>query len=111
MKIADSTADSSPSRGSADRQPPTSSATDSSPSLGSADRWPSTSLPAQDASDDAEEVAADVDPDDLTLLDLVADHKPTISSLTSNEDAVAYVDLMDALQLLGVDCVDAARIR
>ena len=29
--------------------------------------------------------------------------------MVSSDDAVAYVDLMDALQLLGVDTVDATR--
>ena len=61
------------------------------------------------AAGDVEEFAVHVDPDDLTLLELISDQKPVISSLVSIEDSVAYVDLMDALQLLGVDVVDATR--
>ena len=41
-------------------------------------------VPAQDAPDNVEERSVSVNPDDMSLLDLIADAKPSVSSLDSD---------------------------
>ena len=81
----------------------------STKSLSSEDKREPAPIPARDAANDVGEIAVRVDPEDQSLLDLIADEKPVISAMVSNDDAVAYVDIMDALQVLGVDTVAATR--
>ena len=66
---------------------------------GSDDVWvpPPPTVPARGAPEDVEEFAVHVDPDDLTLLELVSDQKPLVSNVVLPEHGVGYDELVDVL--------------
>ena len=68
-----------------------------------------TTVPAQEAPGDVEEFAVRVDPDNLSLVDLVNDVQPVVASIAPVEDAVTYGGLANVLQILGVGPVATKR--
>ena len=64
---------------------------------------------AQEKPREVEEFAIEVNPDDMSLLELVSDDQPMVSSVVPAEHSVAYADLVNVLQVLGVEPVIATR--